>query len=139
MAESLVRLGRYTGDGKYAEAVTEELESWADELGTYGELSAPFGMAVDRLLRPPLEVIVVGDPGKDDTEAIRKEARALYHPWKVMVYRSMEEAPAELAPRQLNPVEAAACFVCLAERCTGPVETGSMGAALESFLQSARK
>lgn len=139
-AECLVRLRHYTGYVKYSEMASEELESWADEFGSSADQSSSFGLAVDRLMYPPLEVIVVGDPGKEDTESVRRQARSLYHPWKLMVYRSLEESAGELAARQLSPVEAASCFFCKEGHCAGPVQSGGdMSKALEDFLESLRK
>lgn len=124
-AEQLLRLERHTGVADYRDRARKTLESWADELGVH-ERASRFGLAVDRALNPPVEVLVVGSRSDEGWERIRNEARALYHPWKVVRYLDSEAASRELASRQMTPPEGASGFVCLESRCAAFTGEGDL-------------
>ena len=118
-AESLARLRYLRGrpeDEGLLKAARKGLESWADEFAKYKEVSAPFGLAVDHVLNPPVEVIVAGA----DDPAVVSLARSLYHPWRILRRFNTPSGAAELSARQITPPAHAAIFFCQTSRCAGP-------------------
>ena len=125
-ADALVRLHHLTGEpegGPYQAQARKVLESWADEYAKHAEAASPYGLAADRLLSPPLEVIVVGAPSDEGYDQALLEARALYHPWKVLRRVPPAQAETELKARQVAVVpRGAASLLCLGQRCAGPFD-----------------
>ena len=128
-AESLLRLHYLTGEdpnGPYRKSAVSALESWADEFTRYKEAAAPFGMAADRALSPPLEVLVVdggAGGGGEALDALVVKTRALYHPWKISRRVTEAQAASRLKegskeePKMPQPPFA---LLCVAGRCAGP-------------------
>ncbi|HKY32768.1 MAG TPA: DUF255 domain-containing protein [Candidatus Polarisedimenticolia bacterium] len=120
-AESLIRLRYLTGeaeDGPLVRAAQTALESWADEYARYKEAAAPYALAVEKALTPPLEVVIAGSPADEGYDAVEVKVRALYHPWKMV--RRVPRGDAALAARGAAPAEGAASYLCSGARCAGP-------------------
>ena len=118
--DALIRLYHHTADDALAKTARKALESWADEFSEYKELSAPFGLAVDHLLNPPLEIILLGPHESPEFAPLAAEARALYHPWRVIRYPGPEEAGTMLKRRQVTPPAGVSCVLCLGTLCSAP-------------------
>ncbi len=138
-AEALLRLRHLTGEQKYATAARKALESWADEFSARKEMASPFGLAADRLLNPPLMILVVGSPADPGYAALQEKARSLYHPWKLVRYLGADTAAPVLRASQVTPPEGAACVFCLDSRCSAPyTKDANLMTKLEEFLQPDR-
>ncbi|HZI93251.1 MAG TPA: DUF255 domain-containing protein [Patescibacteria group bacterium] len=137
-AESLVRIRYLSGraeDDKLVKSARKGLESWADEFGSYKEMSAPFGLASDRVQNPPLEVIVVGDTTVGEGKDLDALARSLYQPWKVLRHLNAKTGAQELQARQMTAPANPAIFFCEASRCAGPfARQDKLREKLDQFL-----
>jgi len=132
-AEALQRLGRVTGDARYADAAR-------DVLRVFGSLLArqPFGTAhmlavLDDELRGPAEVVVAGPPDDPATRALLAVAHATWEPGRETLL--LDPAHAETAPEALrgkSTVEGRpAAWVCRGLACAPPVTTpGALHALL---------
>ncbi len=137
-AEALLRLHYLTAeadDGEWIKAARKGLESWADEFAAYKEAGSCFGLAAARLLTPPLEVLIVGDPAEDGYDALQKAAVKLYNPWRII--RRMDAAGAEARPlpASVEVEKAPAVVFCRKDDCAGPfAEADGLKKALLDFL-----
>lgn len=137
-AESLARIRYLSGaaeDDRYLKTARKGLEAWADEFSKYKEASAPFGVAVDHVLNPPVEVILIDADAGLDTEA-----KSLYAPWRVVRRLKAQTDAAELKERHLTAGAGPACFFCQQSRCAGPyTKTDKPRAKFDEFLGTNRK
>lgn len=121
LVESLLRLHHLTGAEGYRVAARKALEAWADEFGELGVAAAPYALASQKYLNPPLEILVVEDPGETGMEGMRRAASRLYHPWKVVRHYALEDGRQALASeRGLEAREGAQIAFCYEKECTGP-------------------
>ena len=83
----LIRLGRITGDASLEEESERTMRAFAAELtagpGAHGQMM----LAVDDLVGPFFEVVIVGQPGAPATEALLTTLRGQFLPRKVVVLR----------------------------------------------------
>ena len=59
-AELLIRLWHLTANDLYRAIAQTALANYADSFRYFGHFGAPYGQAVDRLLRAPTHIVVVG-------------------------------------------------------------------------------
>jgi uncharacterized protein YyaL (SSP411 family) len=135
MVRGLLRLGSLSGDRGYFARARKVLESWADEIGPYEEHGAPYAIASQMLLTPPLEILVAVDPGDPPAAAARERALALYHPWKVVRHYTLAQGKDAMAKRGLKPLGGAQVAFCAGEECAGPYPAGEpLRKRLDAFL-----
>jgi uncharacterized protein YyaL (SSP411 family) len=70
-AAALLRLEALSGRKDFAEKAEDTLESFAGVIEQYGLYAGSYGLALDRLLLPPIQIVIVGD-----NEAARNLAAA---------------------------------------------------------------
>ncbi len=136
MVELLLRLHHLTGEDSYRTTAREALEAWADEFGRMGVEAAPYALASQKYLNPPLEVVVVGDAGDPELPGLRMDAVRLYHPWRVVRHMDLAAGTARLRDEfGLEPLEGAQVAFCQSKDCAGPFEAGApLGRHLREFL-----
>jgi uncharacterized protein YyaL (SSP411 family) len=66
-AIALLRLHHYTGDAGYRDKAEQTLETFAGVAGQFGIFAGTYGIAVLHRLENPVQVIVVGASGSDET------------------------------------------------------------------------
>jgi uncharacterized protein YyaL (SSP411 family) len=119
-AEAHLRLYRLTGRQEYQQSAQQTLEALVPYYADLGIEAASFALAVDRFLRRPLLVTVVGENEDPARAALLRAARRAYAPNKTVqavdpVWESSRLArlgyPAEPAP---------AAYVCLGTLCARP-------------------
>jgi uncharacterized protein len=66
-AIALLRLHRYTGDGGYRDKAEQTLETFAGVAEQFGIFAATYGIAVIHLLENPVQVVVIAEPGSEET------------------------------------------------------------------------
>jgi hypothetical protein len=60
-AAALLRLAALSNRSDYAEKAEDTLESFAGVIEHYGLYAGSYGLALDRLLWPPIQIVIVGD------------------------------------------------------------------------------
>jgi uncharacterized protein YyaL (SSP411 family) len=75
-ANGLLRLAALTGDDRYRAAGATALQAVGPVMANHPTSFAYLLAALERHLAAPIEVAIVGDPGADDTRALRREVHA---------------------------------------------------------------
>ena len=141
-ASALLRLEALSGRSEYREIAEDTLGPFAGIVEHFGLYAGSYGLALERLLLDPVQVMVVGD----GPEADHLETLALAH---LSVSKSvMRIAPARLAPGEIPEVlaetllhlpapdgAAAWATVCRARTCLPPVTSAE--ALLEALAEKA--
>jgi uncharacterized protein YyaL (SSP411 family) len=124
-ATLLLRLEALSGDRAYREKAEDTLETFAGIVEHFGLYAASYGLALARVVYPPVQVCVVGD----DATAAELERVAL-HPFAVNKsvvrlrredFGSLPPALAETLPG-LPEVEGSFAMVCRGNACLPPVQ-----------------
>jgi uncharacterized protein len=122
---NLVRLGRLTGETSYEDLASAALAASAGEVrqrpGVYTQLL----MAVDFVVGPTREVVIVGDPAAEDTRAMLAVVHGAFTPNKVLLVKPLTgaEALVKLAPyieAQTALEGRATAYVCENFACQAP-------------------
>ncbi len=127
-AAALVRLEELSGRAEYREIAEDTLESFAGIVEHFGLYAGSYGLALERLLLDPMQVLVVGNGSEaDELEAL---AMARYAVNKTVIRLRPEQLvaggiPEALAETVLNvpPPEGKATWalVCRGRTCMPPV------------------
>ena len=97
-AAALLRLEALSGDAKLREVAEDTLEAFGGIVEHFGLYAGSYGLALERLLRPPQQVVVVGDD--DLADALEAAAREGYIVNKTV----LRTTAAVLRERRLPPV-----------------------------------
>jgi uncharacterized protein YyaL (SSP411 family) len=125
-ATGLLRLGKLTGRGDYLDAAVETLRAAAPLIEQAPTAAGQTLLALDMHLGPAPEIVLLGDPARDDTAAALAALRRRFLPSKVVALRAPGEAPRSAA---LDPLFAGKApegaeptvFVCENFACQTPV------------------
>jgi uncharacterized protein YyaL (SSP411 family) len=121
-ANGLLRLAALTGDERYVETARPILEMVARPLATHPTHFAYYLAALERLLYPPIEVVVVGDPDSPATRALRAEVTHRLIPASITITATgADHAVPLLAGRDARAEPTA--YVCEHYACRVPVTT----------------
>jgi len=129
---NMLRLGRITGDSSYDERAAELGEAFAGIVSRYPTSYTLLLSALDFAIGPSLEVVIVGQPGADDTQAMLDALRSTYVPNKVVLLRPPQQDPpivkvAGFTERFFSMDGKATAFVCSNYYCKSPTtEIGEM-------------
>jgi uncharacterized protein YyaL (SSP411 family) len=128
---NLLRLGRLTGDHVLEEKAGQIARSFSKTVGQYPHAHTMLMSALSFALGPAHEVVIVGNPGADDTEEMLKALRRAYLPNKVVLLSSGEGAEilqyAAYARNMRMKKGKATAYVCKEFQCELPVtEAGVM-------------
>jgi uncharacterized protein YyaL (SSP411 family) len=127
-AAALLRLEELSGRKEYREIAEDTLESFAGIVEHFGLYAGSYGLALERLILDPVQVVIVGSgPEADELEAT---AVARYAVNKVVIRLAPElvvadglpEALAETVLQVPRPKDSAVCaLVCRGRVCMPPV------------------
>jgi uncharacterized protein len=136
-ANGLLRLGALTGDSRYEQPAARVLARLAPVLGEHPTAFAYLLGALERLVTPPLEVAIIGDPHDPNTSLLRGEVYARLLPASVAL-TAAPGAGVELTPlladRPLLDGTATA-YVCESFACRRPVNApDDLRAQLDAVL-----
>ena len=133
----LLRLGRLTGEAHWEAAAAALLRWAAAQVRQHPSGFTALLCGLDFALGPTYEVVVVGERGAADTEAMLRALQTRYLPSKVLLFRPAgEDEPdvAEIAPfvRSQHALDGkATAYVCQNYQCQAPTsDLGEMLAAL---------
>jgi uncharacterized protein YyaL (SSP411 family) len=127
-ATLLMRLSELNGRLDYAEKAQETMETFAGVVEHFGLYAATYALALQRMVREPLQVCVIGDD--ENAAALEKAALARYAVNKRvvrLVRAQLETLPLVLAttlPRLPNlKSDGSFAVLCSGHTCQPPVET----------------
>ncbi|MBP6832256.1 MAG: thioredoxin domain-containing protein, partial [Deltaproteobacteria bacterium] len=141
--EALLRVAELTGEESYRAAADRALTLYAASA-----TDNPMGMgsvlrAVDRATRGSVEVIVLGDPARDDTRALLTAARSVFLPHRLLVCAPDEESAVVMGVdrelvmgRSSGEGGAPRAYVCRGTTCEAPV--GDSASLLETLRRVLR-
>lgn len=119
-AEATLRLYRFTGREEYHQAAQETLEALVPYRADVGLEVARFGLTVDRILRKPLMITVVGENEDPIRAELLRAARRAYAANKTVQAIDPVWEQARLADLGYPPEPAPVAYVCLGTLCTRP-------------------
>jgi hypothetical protein len=129
-AAALVRLEALNGDAKLREIAEDTLEAFAGIVEHFGLYAGSYGLALERLLTPSQQVVIVGED--DLADELESEARMGYAVNKTVLRTSAEILRAGALPpllretlTQLPQLQERASFVvlCQGTHCLPPMRT----------------
>lgn len=131
----LVRLHHVTGDESFKKAAEAALKAVGGEARQYPSYSAEYALAVAKLRRYPLHLVIVGP--KAELAPMVRAADRFWHPWKTVTVLASEGKAVEHAGLEYPPELAA--YPCVAESCAPPIpKAEDFDEAVSSFLQRNR-
>lgn len=137
-AAALLRLEELSGRSEYREMAEDTLESFGGIVEHFGLYAGSYGLALERLLLDPTQVVVVG--GGEQADQLEATAMARFAVNKTVIRvrpdqltaKVLPEALAETVLRVPRPEATAWALVCKGRSCMPPVTDG------ESLLQALR-
>ncbi|WP_348262007.1 thioredoxin domain-containing protein [Telmatobacter sp. DSM 110680] len=138
-ASALLRLEELSGRGNYRQIAEETLQSFAGVVEHFGLYAGSYGLALERLLVYPAQIIVVGEcPKADQFEALAMAGYAVnktvvrLHPDELAA-GELPEALAETVMQVPKPEGAAVwVLICRGRKCMPPItEVEALLKALE--------
>ena len=127
MFHNLLRLGRMTGNTKYDEIAGKTDRAFAAAIEKAPLGHAHFLSGLSFALGPTREVVIVGHQDAEDTAALLRALRGVYHPNMVVLFKpgkdKLSEEIVKYAPfvRPMTMVdEKATAYVCRNYRCELP-------------------
>jgi uncharacterized protein len=129
-ADALLRLEALNGDAKLRDVAEDTLEAFAGIVEHFGLYAGSYGLALERLLRPPQQIVIVGQD--DLADALESAARSGYAVNKAVlrapaaVFRDGALPPALRATITQRPQlqeDASFAVVCQGTSCLPPVRT----------------
>ena len=130
---NLLRLGLITEDRTLEEKAVRIGQAFAEELRQAPSAYAQLLQAVDFAVGPVHEIVIVGAPSNEDTQAMLRAVRQRFVPRKVLLLRPAGEREPEIgrvAPftKDLTPLDGhATAFVCMNYGCNLPTtDVGEM-------------
>ena len=102
-ALNLLRLARLTGDDGLDEQAAAQLGAFAGTVSGYPASYTFYLCALDLALDAPLEIVVAGQDGAADTEALLQALRTVYLPGATVLLKPTGEAGSRLAAPVTDP------------------------------------
>ena len=116
MARSLLALGAFTGDERFAERARLVLDHFAPSYQKMGAFAAPYASAVLDAIEPPYDVKLVGEPSSPTTRDLRDRLLDIASPpLRINVVDPHDEARMRAAA--LEPAAEPTAFVCRGTTC----------------------
>ncbi len=133
-ANILLDLHYLTGEESYRELAEKTLLAFRESYAAYSVMGAAYGLAVERFLRPPVELVVVGRRGEKGTEVLWDEAYNLRRPDKLLQLLDPERDREAITRRGFPLDGGPALYLCAGQTCSEPLrEPGKLESALEGF------
>ncbi len=122
---NLLKLARITGNVGYEEKAAKLGKAFSETIERGPMAYTLFMTGLDFGIGPSFEVVIVGDPGAEDTKAMIEAVRKTYRPNKVVLLRGTEKNSeiteiAEFTKGQSSLDGKATAYVCLNHVCNLP-------------------
>jgi hypothetical protein len=135
-AEVAIRLYHLTGDEEHQRRAASALEAFVAEYQGYRYFGARYALAVNRFLRPPLSVVVVGSAEEPLTGALRRASLEGYSPHRVVHTVDPVWERERLERLGYPPDPSSVAYICFGEVCAAPAKTPSeVKATIESTIE----
>lgn len=126
-ATVLVRLGKYTGSGRYAEAADGVLRHTAELMRRYPTATGQALLALDLELGPTYELVLAGDLKDEASRAALADLRGRFLPNKVLAFTgpsaaASPQALGELLQGKAMQGGAPTLYVCEGFTCQAPAQ-----------------
>ena len=121
----LMRIGELNGRLDYLEKAQETLETFAGVVEHFGLYAATYALALQRMVREPLQVCVIGEDGDSALEQAALQRYAINKSVVRLARSQMESLPPVLEkslPR-LPGIEGSFAVACSGHTCQPPVRT----------------
>ena len=120
-ARFLLRLSWLTDNEAYGAAARGALARFSGSYERLGYFAAPYALAVDEVLRPPLKIVVVGDTRDARTAALHSAARRLSEPWKVIQVLDPQRDRTAFARSGFPVPSQPLAYPCVGATCLAPL------------------
>lgn len=120
-AMALTRLAHLSGQKGDRERAGAVLEYLSTVFKMYKHHAAPFALALERFLTPPVHIVVVGKRGAKDWGELVKAAHRARPPWKVVIPLDEEEDRSRLESFGYPSDRGVEAYVCIGTTCLPPV------------------
>jgi uncharacterized protein YyaL (SSP411 family) len=117
----LTRLFHLTGREHYRKRAEETLRSLSKGFRAYKHHAAPFGLAVDRFLNPPCQIVVVGKRGEARWAELVRAAHRGKAPWRVILPLDQDEDRDRIKALGYPMTDRPLAYVCVGKTCLPPV------------------
>jgi uncharacterized protein YyaL (SSP411 family) len=139
-AEANLRLYRLTGREEYRQLAQQTLEALVPFHADMGFEGARFALAVDRFLRRPLLITVVGENEDPARAELLRAARRAYAPNRTVQAVDPHWEPARLARLGYPAEPVPAAYVCLGTLCARPTaDPNELLAQAQAMVSQERK
>jgi uncharacterized protein len=101
-AQVLLKLGLYTGNGRYWDSATQATSALAEALRRYPTGFAHWLCAADLITGDPQELAIIGDPAEAETQALLAVAQSQYRP-NLVIAVGEDQSGADV-PWQIRPL-----------------------------------
>ena len=128
-ALNLLRLGNLTGKKEWSELGLKTIEAFGKTLEAYPPAMPLMLTAMDFQLDKPRQIVIAGDPDKEDTRTLLREVPSRYLPNTILLLADGRENQAFLEKRlpfvkTVTKIEGrATAYVCEDFTCKMPVNT----------------
>jgi uncharacterized protein YyaL (SSP411 family) len=127
-ADALLRLAALSGNEAYREQAEDTLENFAGIVEHFGLYAGTYGLALERFLLPPVQVVIVGEDDQAAELAAIATARWAINKSVIRLRRNQltkEALPPALAETlpNLPPTPASFAVLCQGATCLPPVTT----------------
>jgi uncharacterized protein YyaL (SSP411 family) len=126
MATVLVRLGRLCGKSQYLDTARNLLQAASPIVSQSAMAAGQWLVALDELLGPAREIVIVGEPGDADTIEVLRAVRQKYAPNTIGAFRGGERETTSVhldalfAGREAAP-GALGVYICHDSVCESPL------------------
>jgi uncharacterized protein len=124
---NLLRLSHMTGDLSLEQRAEQLLHAFSGMVGDYPMAYTQFLNALDFAIGPSKEVVIVGNPGKADTQNMLRAVHQAFLPNRSLLYKPLGTAGDHLEAlcgytRSLQPVgQMATTYICEDYACQTPI------------------
>ncbi|MCX6354977.1 MAG: thioredoxin domain-containing protein [Candidatus Aureabacteria bacterium] len=126
-ALNLLRLGRMTGNGRFEKAASNLMQAFSGMVSSHPVAHTQLLIALDFALSPGTEIVIAGDPERDDARAMLQSVRSRFLPRTVVLRTAggkRDEELGKIAPwiMGMNAIsDRATAYVCRNRACALPV------------------
>jgi uncharacterized protein YyaL (SSP411 family) len=122
----LLRLARFTGRPDLEEKASKMDNAFSGQIDPLPSAYTHFLVALDFAFGPSKEIVIVGPPGEEETEAMLKALRSVYVPNRVILFRPTGQQSAQIDSvagflKDFHPLNGkATAYVCREFSCERP-------------------
>jgi hypothetical protein len=127
-ALNLLRLGRMTGNDDWEEKAGRMVRVFSKSVGEAPMAYTQFLVFLDFLLGPSQEIVIAGDPREEESRAAVALIQQRFHPNRVLLFRSEEDAGKRLAALSgfsagMRPIDGkTTVYLCEGHACRAPLK-----------------